>query len=119
MLLANIYVARKITVALPEQAFLRRHESPIERRLEGFVRRAKDLGIEMDASTAGTLMKSFEAVSDSKERLVLQLLSTKAMLRAKYFCSGSVDISKYLHYALNEPLYTHFTSRASGDLRSI
>lgn len=32
------------------------------------------------------------------------------MNRAKYFCSGMLDISKYHHYALNLPLYTHFTS---------
>jgi protein SSD1 len=32
------------------------------------------------------------------------------MQRAKYFCSGAMDISKYHHYALNEPVYTHFTS---------
>lgn len=32
------------------------------------------------------------------------------MLRAKYFCTGMLDISKYAHYALNVPLYTHFTS---------
>lgn len=32
------------------------------------------------------------------------------MQRAKYFCTGVLDISKYSHYALNVPLYTHFTS---------
>lgn len=32
------------------------------------------------------------------------------MQRAKYFCTGAMDISKYNHYALNVPLYTHFTS---------
>lgn len=32
------------------------------------------------------------------------------MQRAKYFCSGNADIAKYQHYALNEPVYTHFTS---------
>jgi protein SSD1 len=32
------------------------------------------------------------------------------MQRAKYFCSGAMDISKYRHYALNEAVYTHFTS---------
>jgi protein SSD1 len=31
-------------------------------------------------------------------------------MRAKYFCTGMVDISKYSHFALNIPLYTHFTS---------
>jgi len=32
------------------------------------------------------------------------------MQRAKYFCTGTLDIAKYHHYALNVPLYTHFTS---------
>jgi len=32
------------------------------------------------------------------------------MHRAKYFCAGMLDIAKYQHYALNAPLYTHFTS---------
>jgi protein SSD1 len=32
------------------------------------------------------------------------------MQRAKYFCTGSCDNIKYRHYALNVPLYTHFTS---------
>ena len=32
------------------------------------------------------------------------------MYRAKYFCAGMLDIAKYHHYALNVPLYTHFTS---------
>lgn len=32
------------------------------------------------------------------------------MQRAKYFCTGSYDAVKYRHYALNVPLYTHFTS---------
>lgn len=33
MLLANISVAGKIAGGLPEQALLRRHEAPIDRRL--------------------------------------------------------------------------------------
>jgi protein SSD1 len=32
------------------------------------------------------------------------------MQRAKYFCAGAFDAEKHLHYALNEPVYTHFTS---------
>jgi len=34
----------------------------------------------------------------------------KSMYPAVYFCSGMLDIAKYHHYALGEPLYTHFTS---------
>ena len=33
MLLTNIAVAQQIAVALPEQALLRRHDTPVERRL--------------------------------------------------------------------------------------
>lgn len=32
------------------------------------------------------------------------------MQRAKYFCAGAFNAEKHLHYALNEPVYTHFTS---------
>jgi exoribonuclease R len=31
------------------------------------------------------------------------------VLRAKYFCTGMLDIAKYSHYSLNTPVYTHFT----------
>jgi protein SSD1 len=55
-------------------------------------------------------MRSFEAVRDPTARRLLELLSFKATQRAKYFCAGMLDIAKYGHYALNVPLYTHFTS---------
>ncbi|GJN92923.1 hypothetical protein Rhopal_005966-T1 [Rhodotorula paludigena] len=110
MLLANISVAGKIASGLPDQALLRRHESPIDRRLDAFVGRMKRLGIELDSTSSGALMKSIAQVTDPEERLTLQHLSTRSMLRAKYFCTGLLDISKYGHYALNVPLYTHFTS---------
>lgn len=110
MLLSNISVAQRIAAGLPEQALLRRHESPIDRRLQGFAKRAKTLGIDIDVSSAGALMRSLNAVTDSQARLTLKVLSTKAMKRARYFCSGMLDISQYHHYALNVPLYTHFTS---------
>lgn len=37
MLLTNISVAQHIAVHLPEQALLRRHDTPIERRLVSFL----------------------------------------------------------------------------------
>jgi protein SSD1 len=37
MLLANIAVAQHIAVYLPEQALLRRHEIPLERRIVGWM----------------------------------------------------------------------------------
>ncbi|GAA5825466.1 hypothetical protein JCM11251_006999 [Rhodosporidiobolus azoricus] len=110
MLLANISVAGKIASGLPDQSLLRRHESPIDRRLEAFVARMGRLGIQLDSTSSGALMKSIANITDPSERLTLQHLSTRSMQRAKYFCTGMLDISKYRHYALNVPLYTHFTS---------
>ena len=110
MILANTAVAQQIAVHLPEQALLRRHEEPIERRLAGFKERAARLGYEVDTSSAGALQKSFNAIEDPIARRILEVLGSKAMHRAKYFCSGMLDIAKYGHYALAEPLYTHFTS---------
>ncbi|KAI7954609.1 hypothetical protein MJO28_005009 [Puccinia striiformis f. sp. tritici] len=112
MLLANSAVAKKIAAGLPEQAMLRRHEAPIDRRLEGFAKRATQMGFEVDTSSAGALMKSISAMEQAGKapHFVLQLLSTKAMVKAKYFCGGALDIAKWAHYALNLPVYTHFTS---------
>jgi len=127
MLLANFAVAQQIAVNLPEQALLRRHEEPIERRIVShdsfpnsrghidrkqiaFQERAKRVGYEVDISSAGTLQRSFEAIENLDAREQLESLATKAMQRAKYFCAGMLDIAKYQHYALNVPLYTHFTS---------
>jgi len=112
MLLANMTVAQKIAAGLPEQALLRRHEGPLQRRLESFAARAASLGYTIDISSAGALMTSFQEIEskDDQAHLTLQLLASKAMVKAKYFCTGMLDIAKYQHYALNVPLYTHFTS---------
>ncbi|TIB70683.1 hypothetical protein E3Q23_04082 [Wallemia mellicola] len=110
MLLTNMSVASQIAVNLPEQSLLRRHEDPIDRKLEGFKERAKDLGFDMDISSSGALQKSFSDIKDKEASSMLQVLAVKGMCRAKYFCSGAIDISAYKHYALNVPLYTHFTS---------
>ncbi|TFK75854.1 RNB-domain-containing protein [Pluteus cervinus] len=110
MLLCNITVAQQIAVHLPEQALLRRHDTPLERRMNIFKDRAERLGYKMDTSSAAAVMKSLEAVRDPTARRLLELLSFKATQRARYFCAGMLDIAKYSHYALNSPLYSHFTS---------
>ncbi|KAK9729367.1 hypothetical protein K7432_000332 [Basidiobolus ranarum] len=110
MLLANISVAQKITAAYPEQAFLRRHAPPLEKRMSEFVKIAKDLGYDINSDTAGALQESLNSIDSPSIKHVLQALCIKPMQRAKYFCAGSLDPSKYQHYALSVPLYTHFTS---------
>nr|CAG8543290.1 12896_t:CDS:10 [Entrophospora candida] len=110
MLLANISVAQKISSSFPEQALLRRHAAPIERRLNDFLEHATRFGYKIDISSASALQRSFNTVDNEDARKVLELLAIKPLQRAKYFCTGTLDIIKYQHYALNVPLYTHFTS---------
>ncbi|ORZ21103.1 hypothetical protein BCR42DRAFT_321271 [Absidia repens] len=111
MLRANMSVAEKICEHYPGEAMLRRHEPPIERRLDEFISVAQSLGYYIDGSTSGTLQASFDAIESEDVKYVLRILAIKPMRRAKYFCVGSFDdTSKYLHFALNVPMYTHFTS---------
>jgi protein SSD1 len=72
MLKANSAVAERVRGAWGgEGAFLRRHEAPIGRRLEGFLRRCQRLGIEMDVGHDGRgLMKCLNSVSDHEIRSV-------------------------------------------------
>ncbi len=110
MLLSNIAAAQVIAHGLPEQAILRRHEAPIQRRIEGFVERARRLGFAFDGSTSTDIQRGFDAIESTGDKLVLQIAATRSMNKAKYFCAGMLDIAKYSHFALNAPLYTHFTS---------
>jgi protein SSD1 len=67
------------------------------------------------------LMKALMAVQDNEIRTVspvlddpykqaLETLLIKSMQRAKYFVAGKFPEEQFRHYALNVPLYTHFTS---------
>ena len=48
----------------------------------------------------------------------METLLIKAMQRAKYYVAGSMQEQQRHHYALNMPLYTHFTnpSRRYADI---
>ncbi|KAI8967265.1 hypothetical protein BDF20DRAFT_239344 [Mycotypha africana] len=110
MLCANISVAQKIAEAFPDEALLRRHQEPIERRMNNFLKITHVLGLDFDGSTAGSLQASFDKIQNQDIRDVMLVLAIRTMQKAKYFCAGSLSREKYRHYALNEPLYTHFTS---------
>ncbi|KAJ3525487.1 hypothetical protein NM688_g8396 [Phlebia brevispora] len=110
MLLTNIAVAQQTAVHFPEQALLRRHDTPIERRMAAFAERVERLGYKLDTASSGALMRTINTITDPAARQIVDILLSKATQRAKYFCAGMLDIAKYSHYALNVPVYTHFTS---------
>lgn len=107
---ANAYVAQRLAAALPEKALLRRQGPPNPRRLQTFVDRMTALGYEMDSSSSGSLQNSLFKVDDSDIRKGMETALLKTMQRAKYFIAGKTSKQLWPHYALNLPLYTHFTS---------
>eukprot|EP00112_Aurelia_sp_Birch-Aquarium-sp1_P012891 Seg2717.3 transcript_id=Seg2717.3/GoldUCD/mRNA.D3Y31 product="DIS3-like exonuclease 2" protein_id=Seg2717.3/GoldUCD/D3Y31 len=117
MLLANMAVAHRLMRSLPDKALLRRHPSPNPKMIEDLINMCKRCEVGLDAEDSKRLHDSLERLRNSdlkdKESLYYAAVSlcSKPMQLAKYFCAGAIeDEAFYRHYALNVPLYTHFTS---------
>lgn len=110
MLLANMAVSHKISNSFPEAALLRRHQPPILRTLQETAEKLASVGVILDLTDSKSLHESFVSIQDPVQQLIARLLCIKSMKRAEYFCTGTVDVSTFSHYALSVPLYTHFTS---------
>ncbi|XP_076626997.1 DIS3-like exonuclease 2 [Colletes latitarsis] len=125
MLLTNITVAVHLYNTIPETALLRNHREPLKYNLSETKDMLQKFGINLDIESAASLHASikryeqeleFES-SDTKLKIrkyrmmVINNLCSKAMHRATYKCSSTAKTKEELkHYALNVPLYTHFTS---------
>jgi len=113
MLLANMAVARKIYTSFPKVAVLRRHPDPKIDMMDKIVDQLGFLGIKIDGLSSSALAASIDRLKElgdtDKLACVTSLLS-KPMELARYFCTGMLETHLYHHYALNVPLYTHFTS---------
>ncbi|XP_063382511.1 DIS3-like exonuclease 2 [Cydia fagiglandana] len=115
MLLANMTVAERIYKDHPRLAFLRCHPPPSGYMMKQLAKALKPMGIDLEIDSAGSLQRSIlpyvGAENEDRGRaMVLSMLCAKPMARAKYFCADGVDDDDFHHYALNVPLYTHFTS---------
>lgn len=113
MLLANIQVGMKIASSFPDAALLRHHVTPLSRKLESFVEFCKKhFGFDVDLSTVKSLSSSMDRLKsslDAPKFVAAQLLATRSMQLAKYFCTGDLKMEEWKHYALNVNQYTHFT----------
>ena len=112
MLLANMSVGQKILSAFPGKAILRRHPAPDDKQMRDVKHFCEIFGVDFNDQTAGNIHSAMEALKAASpaNSQVISLLLLKAMKNALYFCSGAVDADQYSHYALNVPIYTHFTS---------
>ncbi|XP_075058458.1 DIS3-like exonuclease 2 [Mixophyes fleayi] len=116
MLLANMAVAHKIYRQFPQEALLRRHPPPQTKLLNDLIEFCDQMGLNLDFTNSGTLHKSLNDQFGMDEysvarKEVLTNMCSRPMQMAVYFCTGAVmDEALFRHYALNVPLYTHFTS---------
>ncbi|KAI0897718.1 RNB-domain-containing protein [Annulohypoxylon nitens] len=106
----NSSIAHKLAQGLPEKALLRRESAPNARRLQTFAERMRALGYDIDTTSSGTLQNSLFKVDDPDIRKGMETLLLKTMQHAKYFITGKTNKLLWPHYALNLPLYTHFTA---------
>lgn len=115
MLLANISVAQQLYAHFPDTSVLRRHPAPPAENFEALNRAlaARNPDWALDVSSSKALAASLDHASDPQDpylnRLV-RIMTTRCMLQAQYFASGTLPYSSFWHYGLAAPIYTHFTS---------
>ena len=113
MLLANISVAKHIHETFPHCALLRRHPSPPLSNYDILIKAGASKGITIAADTAKALATSLDEANLPGEpffNTMLRIMTTRCMMQALYFCSGTLPEEEFLHYGLATPIYTHFTS---------
>ncbi|KAJ1921532.1 exosome catalytic subunit dis3 [Mycoemilia scoparia] len=113
MLLANISVARKIFSHFPDTALLRRHPTPPPQNFDNLQRALASLSMKLDIESSLTLGNSLDKAvlpEDPYFNTLVRILTTRCMMQAVYFCSGTVNREDFNHYGLATEIYTHFTS---------
>lgn len=115
MLLANISVARKIYDCYPQTAMLRRHGAPSLLSFETLndMLAARKQGMHISLENSKALADSLDNCVDAKDdyfNTLVRIMSTRCMMAAEYFPSGSFGYADFKHYGLAVDIYTHFTS---------
>lgn len=113
MLLANISVAQHIAAEFTECAVLRRHPKPPPTNFDPLVKAARYQGFEVVTDSGLELSHSLDKCVKADNpyfNIMIRILTTRCMMQAVYFISGSLQKEEFFHYGLAAPIYTHFTS---------
>jgi len=113
MLLANITVAIKIYDTFQNCALLRRHPSPNVTNFDSLINCAAAKGVRLNVASAKELATSLNKAEIPDQpyfNTLIRILTTRFMMQAVYFSSGTIPEAEFHHYGLATPIYTHFTS---------
>ncbi|KAJ7420904.1 hypothetical protein WISP_45979 [Willisornis vidua] len=113
MILANHWVAKRISQDFPHQALLRQHPPPRQEFFAELRECASAKGFSIDTRSNKALAESLDRADDPSDPIVNKLLrsmATHAMANALYFSTGSCPEEQFHHYGLALEKYTHFTS---------
>ncbi|KFP22692.1 DIS3-like exonuclease 1, partial [Egretta garzetta] len=113
MILANHWVAKKISENFPHQALLRQHPPPRQEFFTELRECASAKGFSIDTRSNKALAESLDKANDPSDPIVntlLRSMATHAMSNALYFSTGSCPEEEFHHYGLALEKYTHFTS---------
>jgi len=115
MLLANQLVARQLVKVIRPFALLRRHPSPVLERAKKIMLICRSQKLTLNMQTSRDLNESLMAMKDKYFNGVsgveiMDRLLMSPMQRAEYFIVEDTKEEHWAHWALNFPIYTHFTS---------
>ncbi|KAI8993271.1 hypothetical protein BDB01DRAFT_716146 [Pilobolus umbonatus] len=113
MLLANISVAKKIYSKFPNSAMLRKHAAPPTNNFDELRKILSEKGFVLETENSKALADSLDRAvipEDPYFNKLVRIMTTRCMMQAQYFCSGTEPESEFMHYGLASPIYTHFTS---------
>lgn len=114
MLMANILVAEYLFKFCKDKTLLRCHNDISDEKktkLAEFLERVGLAGV--DLTNASSLSHSLEKLRETEPEDRLEVLNRKfltCLTQAKYVTVDEREPLDYMHYGLNFPLYTHFTS---------
>eukprot|EP01059_Diplonema_ambulator_P030363 TRINITY_DN516_c0_g1_i4.p1 TRINITY_DN516_c0_g1~~TRINITY_DN516_c0_g1_i4.p1 ORF type:complete len:890 (+),score=377.81 TRINITY_DN516_c0_g1_i4:68-2737(+) len=110
MVLANARVTEKCIEYCPEVSLARYHSPPDASRFESLIKALGEQGLKLNVGSGKALSTSLDNISKHPQIEAIRALTIRCMMLAKYCCTSESADHSLSHFALNLPLYTHFTS---------